>query len=180
MGVKLDRMQCITKLAEAIADNVELPEGCALDRDDIYQEVCLIYLERGYTQSPAPLKPRLRYMIANYIKPFSHEVSCGLLKDVTAYNAEQYEITDVINDTINEYLDNVLSTITPRERRVIQLHFGLRCNQLTLTEIGKLFNRSPWRMCQIERKGMKKLRHPSRTKRLREVYDIMDPNTYLE
>lgn len=45
--VKLDPIQSMMKLAETIADIIVIPDHCTLDRDDIYQEVCLIYLERG-------------------------------------------------------------------------------------------------------------------------------------
>jgi RNA polymerase primary sigma factor len=57
--------------------------------------------------------------------------------------------------------------LTPRERRVLQLRFGLMdTRQLTLEEVGKRFDVTRERIRQIEAKALRKLRHPSRSKRL--------------
>jgi RNA polymerase primary sigma factor len=68
---------------------------------------------------------------------------------------------------LREQLDNVLATITPRERRVLRLRFGLdgRGNR-TLGEIGKEFDLTNERIRQIESEALRKLRHPSRSRRL--------------
>jgi RNA polymerase primary sigma factor len=64
-------------------------------------------------------------------------------------------------------VENILDTLTPRERRVLQLRFGLvDSRQLTLEEIGKRFGVTRERIRQIEAKALRKLRHPSRSKRL--------------
>jgi RNA polymerase primary sigma factor len=64
-------------------------------------------------------------------------------------------------------VENVLDTLTPRERRVLQLRFGLvDARQLTLEEVGKRFGVTRERIRQIEAKALRKLRHPSRSKRL--------------
>jgi RNA polymerase primary sigma factor len=64
-------------------------------------------------------------------------------------------------------VENVLDTLTPRERRVLQLRFGLvDARQLTLEEVGKRFGVTRERIRQIETKALRKLRHPSRSKRL--------------
>jgi RNA polymerase primary sigma factor len=65
-------------------------------------------------------------------------------------------------------LEDVLATLTPRERRVIQLRLGLVNDQpLTLEEIGKRFGLTRERIRQIEARAMRKLRHPSRANVLR-------------
>jgi RNA polymerase primary sigma factor len=64
-------------------------------------------------------------------------------------------------------VENVLDTLTPRERRVLQLRFGLiDSHQRTLEEVGKRFGVTRERIRQIEAKALRKLRHPSRSKRL--------------
>jgi RNA polymerase primary sigma factor len=64
-------------------------------------------------------------------------------------------------------VENILDTLTPRERRVLQLRFGLiDARQLTLEEVGKRFGVTRERIRQIEAKALRKLRHPSRSKSL--------------
>ena len=67
---------------------------------------------------------------------------------------------------------NVLKSLTPREERVIALRFGLEDGQArTLEELGREFNVTRERVRQIEAKALRKLRHPSRAKRLRDYLD---------
>jgi RNA polymerase primary sigma factor len=64
-------------------------------------------------------------------------------------------------------VENVLDSLTPRERRVLQLRFGLvDAREQTLEEVGKRFGVTRERIRQIEAKALRKLRHPSRSKRL--------------
>jgi RNA polymerase primary sigma factor len=64
-------------------------------------------------------------------------------------------------------VENILDSLTPRERRVLQLRFGLiDSNQRTLEEVGKRFGVTRERIRQVESKALRKLRHPSRSKRL--------------
>ena len=69
-------------------------------------------------------------------------------------------------------LMNVLKSLTPREERVIALRFGLEDGRSrTLEELGREFNVTRERVRQIEAKALRKLRHPSRAKRLRDYLD---------
>jgi RNA polymerase primary sigma factor len=69
-------------------------------------------------------------------------------------------------------IEGVLSTLTPRERRVVELRFGLDGDKLyTLSEIGVELGVTRERIRQIETKALRKLRHPSRSRRLREITD---------
>ena len=64
-------------------------------------------------------------------------------------------------------VEDVLDSLTPRERRVLQLRFGLiDGRQRTLEEVGKRFGVTRERIRQIEVKALRKLRHPSRSTRL--------------
>ncbi len=69
---------------------------------------------------------------------------------------------------LREVTTKVLSSLTPREERVIRMRFGIGTNtDYTLEEVGKLFLVTRERIRQIEAKALRKLRHPSRSKKLR-------------
>jgi len=73
---------------------------------------------------------------------------------------------------LKEQISDVLKTLTPREEKVLALRFGLADGQShTLEEVGKEFNVTRERIRQIEAKALRKLRHPSRSKRLRDFLD---------
>lgn len=73
---------------------------------------------------------------------------------------------------LKEQIGDVLKTLTPREAKVLELRFGLADGQShTLEEVGKEFNVTRERIRQIEAKALRKLRHPSRSKRLRDFLD---------
>ena len=73
---------------------------------------------------------------------------------------------------LKEQLEDVLSTLTPREKKVLELRFGLEDGRnRTLEEVGKEFNVTRERIRQIEAKALPKLRHPSRSKRLKDFLD---------
>ena len=73
---------------------------------------------------------------------------------------------------LREQLDEVLHTLAPREEQVLKLRFGLIDGRSrTLEEVGKEFNITRERIRQIEAKALRKLRHPSRSKRLKDYLD---------
>ena len=70
---------------------------------------------------------------------------------------------------LKEQLMTVLDTLTPREKKVLELRFGILDGRTrTLEEVGKEFNVTRERIRQIEAKALRKLRHPSRSKKLRD------------
>ena len=73
---------------------------------------------------------------------------------------------------LKEQLMEVLDTLTPREKKVLELRFGIVDGRTrTLEEVGKEFNITRERIRQIEAKALRKLRHPSRSKRLKDYLD---------
>ena len=73
---------------------------------------------------------------------------------------------------LKEQLSEVLKTLTPREEKVLRLRFGLEDGRSrTLEEVGKEFNVTRERIRQIEAKALRKLRHPSRSKKLKDFLD---------
>jgi len=73
---------------------------------------------------------------------------------------------------LREQLNSILETLTPREQKVIKLRYGLEDSHTrTLEEVGKEFNVTRERIRQIEAKALRKLRHPTRAKRLVDYKD---------
>ncbi len=81
--------------------------------------------------------------------------------------------TDAVSTTmLKEQLVGVLDTLTPREEKVLRLRYGLDDGRTrTLEEVGREFNVTRERIRQIEAKALRKLRHPSRSKRLKDFLD---------
>jgi RNA polymerase primary sigma factor len=76
------------------------------------------------------------------------------------------------NQLLKEQVEAVLDSLTGRERRVLQLRFGLEDGRArTLEEVGKEFNVTRERIRQIEAKALRKLRHPSRSRKLRDYLE---------
>jgi RNA polymerase primary sigma factor len=74
---------------------------------------------------------------------------------------------------LREQLCNVLHTLTPREEQVLRLRFGIEDGRTrTLEEVGRKFNITRERIRQIEAKALRKLRHPSRSKPLKDYLDF--------
>lgn len=87
------------------------------------------------------------------------------VKDDSSLSPEEYAINEVLKDEISE----LLLTLTEREEQVIKLRFGLidgTCR--TLEEVGTIFGVTRERIRQIEAKALRKLRHPSRSKKLKD------------
>ncbi|TSC63886.1 MAG: RNA polymerase primary sigma factor [Microgenomates group bacterium Gr01-1014_93] len=75
-------------------------------------------------------------------------------------------------ELLKAHLDEVLDTLTPREKRVLQLRFGLDDGkQRTLEEVGREFGVTRERIRQIEAKAIRKLKHPTRAKKLRDYLE---------
>ena len=73
---------------------------------------------------------------------------------------------------LKNQLNEVLETLTPREEKVLKLRFGLDDGRpRTLEEVGKEFNVTRERIRQIEAKALRKLRHPSRSKKLKDYLE---------
>ena len=90
------------------------------------------------------------------------------IKDESSLSPEEYTENEILKEEINE----VLESLQPREQEVLRLRFGLKdgtCH--TLEEVGKKFNVTRERIRQIEAKALRKLRHPSRAKKLKDFME---------
>jgi RNA polymerase primary sigma factor len=73
---------------------------------------------------------------------------------------------------LKQQLISILDTLTPREEKVLRLRYGIDDGRTrTLEEVGKEFNVTRERIRQIEAKALRKLRHPSRSKKLKEYLE---------
>lgn len=90
------------------------------------------------------------------------------IEDKDAMSPDEYANNQLLKDEIN----TVLSGLTDREEKVLRLRFGLYDGRTrTLEEVGKEFNVTRERIRQIEAKALRKLKHPTRSKRLKDFFD---------
>lgn len=90
------------------------------------------------------------------------------IEDKDALSPDEYANIQLLKDEIN----SVLEGLTEREEKVLRLRFGLIDGRTrTLEEVGKLFNVTRERIRQIEAKALRKLKHPNRSKKLRDFMD---------
>lgn len=89
----------------------------------------------------------------------------NFIKDEKMMSPEEYANAEMLKEELKE----VLKTLTEREAKVLELRFGLEDgNTLTLEEVGQIFGVTRERIRQIEAKALRKLRHPSRSKKLKD------------
>ena len=120
---------------------------------------------------------RIRELLQLAQDPISLETPVGEEEDAHLEDFIQDEEAGIPADEagrqlLRRELLGVLKSLTPREERVIALRFGLEDGRArTLEELGREFNVTRERVRQIEAKALRKLRHPSRAKRLRDYLD---------
>ena len=109
--------------------------------------------------------------------PVSLETPIGEEEDSHLGDFIEDEKTATPSDTVagtmlKEQLLSVLDTLTPREEKVIRLRYGIDDGKpRTLEEVGREFNVTRERIRQIEAKALRKLRHPSRSKKLKDFLE---------
>ena len=101
-------------------------------------------------------------------QPADADAVKNLFRDAEWMSPDDYASNELLKDELNE----VLLELTDREEKVLRLRFGLDDGRTrTLEEVGKEFNVTRERIRQIEAKALRKLKHPSRSKRLKDFLD---------
>ena len=136
-----------------------------LDREPSPEEVALeldIPLDKAemivkISQRPTSLETPVGKEEDSRLKEFIPDDDTEAPEDAASYNL------------LKVHIEEVLDTLSPRERKVLQLRFGLIDNKSrTLEEVGQMFGVTRERIRQIEAKALRKLRHPSRSRKLRD------------
>ena len=140
--------------------------------------------ENGIEPQPEELAKRLgmpldkvRKVLKIAKEPISLETPVGdeddsHLGDFIEDKQTKLPLDAAIQNNLREATTNVLSTLTPREERVLRMRFGIGMNtDHTLEEVGQQFSVTRERIRQIEAKGLRKLKHPSRSRKLRSFLD---------
>ncbi|MCB9493723.1 MAG: RNA polymerase sigma factor RpoD [Epsilonproteobacteria bacterium] len=140
--------------------------------------------EKGREPTYAELSKELNLdekKIKNIIKiskePVSLETPVGdsedtYLKDFIEDENEYSPVDAVINEDLKEKVREILKSLTPREEKVLKMRFGIDvASEHTLEEVGKDFSVTRERIRQIEVKALRKLRHPSRSKKLQSFFN---------
>ena len=129
---------------EEIAEEMEIPEEKVMEIQKIAQD-------------PVSLETPIGEEDDSHLGDFIPDDESPAPHDSAAYTL------------LKEQLEEVMSTLTPREAKVLKLRFGLEDGKArTLEEVGKEFQVTRERIRQIEAKALRKLRHPSRSKRLKD------------
>ena len=130
------------------------PEELAKELDMTVEKVTEI---QKIAQDPVSLETPIGEEDDSHLGDFIQDDDSPAPQDVAAYTL------------LREQLDEVMSTLTPREAKVLRLRFGLDDGKArTLEEVGKEFEVTRERIRQIEAKALRKLRHPSRSKKLKD------------
>ena len=133
----------------------------------------------------APLSsPKLKHKnmknTVDFFKIKDGELGAVNFNNMIPVNENNYSLVDLNKETLTiaelkyqkllrEQLEEVMNTLTPREAKVLKLRFGLEDGKArTLEEVGREFEVTRERIRQIEAKALRKLRHPSRSKKLRD------------
>lgn len=120
---------------------------------------------------------KIKHIIKISKEPISLETPVGdsddaFIKDFIENENELSPADTVSNNDLKEHVREILKTLTPREEKVIKMRYGIDvASGYTLEEIGKDFGVTRERVRQIEIKALRKLRHPSRSAKLKSFFD---------
>ena len=172
--------QAITRAIADQARTIRIPVHMIETINKLIRTSRALVQELGREPSSEEIADRMDIPVAKVRKvlkiaqePISLETPIGEEEDshLGDFIEDRQEVSPadaVINLNLKEQTENVLQTLTPREERVIKMRFGVGDgSEHTLEEVGQNFAVTRERIRQIEAKALRKLRHPSRSRRLR-------------
>ena len=176
--------QAITRSIADQARTIRIPVHMIETINKLVRTSRQMMLEMGREPIPEELAKRLSMPVDKIRKvmkiakePVSLEAPVGdeedsSLGDFIADENALQPIDSAIHSNLKETCTRILSSLTPREERVLRMRFGIGMNtDHTLEEVGQQFNVTRERIRQIEAKALRKLKHPSRSKKLRSFLD---------
>ena len=176
--------QAITRSIADQARTIRIPVHMIETISKLVRVSRQILNENGVEPQPEELAARLgmplekvRKVLKIAKEPISLETPVGdeddsHLGDFIEDKAIKLPLDAAIQNNLREATTSVLSTLTPREERVLRMRFGIGMNtDHTLEEVGQQFSVTRERIRQIEAKGLRKLKHPSRSRKLRSFLD---------
>ncbi len=176
--------QAITRSIADQARTIRIPVHMIETINKLVRTSRQMALETGREPIPEELAKRLSMPVDKIRKvmkiakePVSLEAPVGdeedsSLGDFIADENALQPVDSAIHSNLKETCTRILSSLTPREERVLRMRFGIGMNtDHTLEEVGQQFNVTRERIRQIEAKALRKLKHPSRSKRLRSFLD---------
>ena len=176
--------QAITRAIADQARTIRIPVHMVETINKLVREQRNLLQELGQDPTPEQIAERMdmtpdkvREILKIAQEPVSLETPIGeeddshlgdFIEDEVIENPVDYTTLVVLR----EQLDEVLDTLTDREENVLRLRFGLDDGKMrTLEDVGKVFNVTRERIRQIEAKALRKLRHPSRSKQLKDFIE---------
>jgi RNA polymerase primary sigma factor len=179
--------QAITRAIADQSRTIRVPVHMVETLNKINKLTRIAIQETGKEPSYAQLAKELNIdekKIKNIIKiskePVSLETPVGegddtYLKDFIEDENDYTPVDAVVNDDLKERVREVLKSLSPREEKVLKMRFGIDvASEHTLEEVGKDFAVTRERIRQIEVKALRKLRHPSRSKKLKTFFEKED------
>ena len=163
---------------EEIARRMSRDEVIRELRDKLQREPTESEVDERVGEGPQTVSPeKVREIMKVSQEPVSLETPIGEeedshLGDFIPDLASVAPADAASHQLLKEQVEGVLDSLTPRERRVLQLRFGLEDGRSrTLEEVGRDFNVTRERIRQIEAKALRKLRHPSRSRKLKDYLE---------
>ena len=176
--------QAITRAIADQARTIRIPVNMVETINKLVREQRNLLQELGQDPTPEQIAERMdmtpdkvREILKISQEPVSLETPIGEEEDSHLGDFIQDDNVPVPAEAaaqtlLKEQLDEVLSTLTEREQKVLRLRFGMSDGRArTLEEVGKEFDVTRERIRQIEAKALRKLRHPSRSRKLRDYLD---------
>lgn len=176
--------QAITRAIADQARTIRIPVHMVETINKVKKVQSLLLHQNGHEPSPDEIAEeidmpvdKVREIMRVAQEPVSLETPIGEeedshLGDFIPDNDAPAPADAASHTMLREQLSDVLSTLTPREAKVLKLRFGLEDGRSrTLEEVGKEFNVTRERIRQIEAKALRKLRHPSRSRKLKDYLD---------
>lgn len=176
--------QAITRAIADQARTIRIPVHMVETINKLYRVSRKLMQELGREPTPeeigaeVELEPdRVREIFKIAQETTSLEAPVGedqesILGDFIPDESQLSPVDQASKQLLKDHLDEVLATLTERESKVLKLRFGLEATkQMTLEEVGKVFGVTRERIRQIEAKALRKLKHPSRRKKLQDYLD---------